>query len=246
MKFLILCVLLVNFPEISGQNSIIRQDNGIGEIVHKIEQFFTFLCTRCKEIVLYVDGAIDNQSLKKDANALCDSLLGFSEVTEKVCKSVGTTPEWNWPGMELYRNGTGPEWNRPVMELPGMELTGMELTGMELTVYAHVFRAATRAEFHSGQFHSGQFHSVEDILGEVYAQLKKFEPDHTACAHLHLCDSCAIDTQLTTTTKRPTKRRENEEIDTAKLLHGIAKIHHLAFSLSTNFTDPLFFYYGQK
>uniref|UniRef100_A0A1I7UUK7 Saposin B-type domain-containing protein n=1 Tax=Caenorhabditis tropicalis TaxID=1561998 RepID=A0A1I7UUK7_9PELO len=115
-QFLVLLVFLT-----SSNGSPVGGDENIDDIIHRIQNFFTFLCTRCKEIVSVIDSAIDSQSLKKDANALCEAVLGFNEVTEKVCKSV-----------------------------------------------------------------------VEDILGELYTQLKKLEPDHSACSHLHLCDACIV------------------------------------------------------
>ncbi|CAL2032208.1 unnamed protein product [Caenorhabditis brenneri] len=167
MKLVIVfAVLLVSASSEGGGKE------NIGDIIHKIQNFFTFLCTRCKEVVGVIDSAIDSQSLKKDANALCEAVLGFNEVTEKVCKSV-----------------------------------------------------------------------VEDILGELYTQLKKFEPDHLACSHLHLCDSCIIPGSNTTAPTLRPQPHKIKEIDTAKLVHGIAKLHHLAFTLSNNITEPLIFYH---
>lgn len=171
MKILfVFCALLAIIALCNGDGG--KED--LGDVIHKIQNFFTFLCTRCKEIVSVIDSAIDSQSLKKDANALCEAVLGFNEVTEKVCKSV-----------------------------------------------------------------------VEDILGELYTQLKKFEPDHSACSHLHLCDACIVPRFNTDAPTQPPQARKHAEIDTAKLIHGIAKLHHLAFSLSNNFSDPLYFYHKQ-
>lgn len=161
MKFLLflsLFIIFINFPGIYGE-----EHEGIADIIHRIQNFFTFLCTRCQEVVMVIDGAIDSQSLKKvwifwflgygsskslqfcvrclqnwffavfggtvavfcaflrkfsnsgycslkspqfgvrylrkrakfefqDANALCEAVLGFNEIVEKVCKSVGEFP----------------------------------------------------------------------------------------------------------------------------------------------------------
>ncbi|ULU07531.1 hypothetical protein L3Y34_018917 [Caenorhabditis briggsae] len=174
MKLLFFCTFLVLLASSTAADSG-KED--LGDIIHKIQNFFTFLCTRCKEVVSVIDSAIDSQSLIKDAKALCEALLGFNDVAEKVCKSV-----------------------------------------------------------------------VEDILGDLYAQLKKLEPDNSACVQLHLCDaSCIVPGFNTEAPIQPTKVKMNVEVvDTAKLIQGIAKLQHLAFSLSYNHTEPLYYYYHRK
>ncbi|EFP05190.1 hypothetical protein GCK72_005745 [Caenorhabditis remanei] len=98
----------------------------------------------------------------QDANALCEAVLGFNDVVEKVCKSV-----------------------------------------------------------------------VEDILGELYTQLKKFEPDHSACTHLHLCDACIVPGFYTEAPTQLPNIQHKQEVDAATLIRGIAKLHHLAFKKLT-------------
>ncbi|CAO4366240.1 unnamed protein product [Caenorhabditis nigoni] len=89
---------------------------------------------------------------------------------------------------------------------------------------------------------------VEDILGDLYTQLKKLEPDHSACVQLHLCDAnCIVPGFNTEAPTQPTKFQMNAEVvDTAKLMQAAAKLHHLAFSLSYNHTEPLYYYYRRK
>ncbi|PIC47358.1 hypothetical protein B9Z55_006742 [Caenorhabditis nigoni] len=172
MKFLFFCITFLVLLASSTADDVGKED--LGDIIRKIQNFFTFLCTRCREVVSVIDSAIDSQSLIKDAKALCEALLGFNDVAEKVCKSV-----------------------------------------------------------------------VEDILGDLYTQLKKLEPDHSACVQLHLCDAnCIVPGLNTEAPTQPTKFQMN--VDTAKLLQGIGKLHHLAFSLSYNHTEPLYYYYHRK
>ncbi|CAS00802.1 Protein CBG25677 [Caenorhabditis briggsae] len=92
------------------------------------------------------------------------------------------------------------------------------------------------------------FGLVEDILGDLYAQLKKLEPDNSACVQLHLCDaSCIVPGFNTEAPIQPTKVKMNVEVvDTAKLIQGIAKLQHLAFSLSYNHTEPLYIIITEK
>ncbi|CAI5441325.1 unnamed protein product [Caenorhabditis angaria] len=94
LSFLILAIIFVvancnttiaphRNPVTSGGSS-----NKIGDIIHGVQNFFTFLCTRCQQIIVLVDDAIDNQTLKKDANKICEATLSFNEVIQKVCKSL--------------------------------------------------------------------------------------------------------------------------------------------------------------
>ncbi|CAB3404082.1 unnamed protein product [Caenorhabditis bovis] len=133
-----------------------RRNDRIGDVIHSISNIFTFLCTRCEQIVVLVDEAIDNETLKKDASKLCDSVLGFNEILDKICQSV-----------------------------------------------------------------------VEDILGEIYVQLKRFEPNQSICAHLHLCDACSFPTPLPSM-----KLHANSTGNVLSLIGNIAKLQTAILELN--------------
>ncbi|CAD6199808.1 unnamed protein product [Caenorhabditis auriculariae] len=86
MRLLIFIITLISLSSVSSQEN--HKGNIVVDVFHRIQAFFTFICTRCEEVIAMADEAIDNESLRRDADQLCDSSI-HQENLQKFCKDVG-------------------------------------------------------------------------------------------------------------------------------------------------------------